>query len=161
MFVKSVISSWDPEYRILCTGGRGDERDSERKMESRHYSFKNIDNRKTFLTLSIDLPYLELCPVVDGVKSISKYFGKIYGKFEEPPLKRCMRVKDVFSFSGSDFEYIRYIASALASAESCNGPFRAFILRVRLGIQGWAFRRSRLPPIATRIMACETSILVS
>jgi DNA-binding winged helix-turn-helix (wHTH) protein len=34
-------------------------------------------------------------------------------------------------------------------------------LRVRLGIQGWAFRRSRLPPIATRIMACETSILVS
>jgi hypothetical protein len=34
-------------------------------------------------------------------------------------------------------------------------------LRVRLGIQGWAFRRSRLPPMATRIMASETSIRVS
>ncbi|MGF7008924.1 TIR domain-containing protein, partial [Aminobacter sp. BE322] len=35
---------------------------------------------------------------------------------------------------------------------------RHCIVRVRLESQGWAFRRRRLPPMATRIMAWETSI---
>lgn len=34
-------------------------------------------------------------------------------------------------------------------------------LRVRLENHGWAFRRRRLPPMATRIMAWETSIRFS
>ena len=37
----------------------------------------------------------------------------------------------------------------------------AVVLRVRLEIQGCAFLRSMLPPIATRIMACETSMRFS
>ncbi len=35
------------------------------------------------------------------------------------------------------------------------------VLRVCFGIHGWAFLRTRLPPMATRIMACETSIRFS
>ena len=34
-------------------------------------------------------------------------------------------------------------------------------VRVRLGNHGWAFRRSIMPPMATRIMACETSMRCS
>src|SRR5579864_960216 len=34
-------------------------------------------------------------------------------------------------------------------------------LRVRLETHGWAFRRSRLPPMATRMMASETSMRAS
>ena len=41
--------------------------------------------------------------------------------------------------------------------------FRSYeaALRVRLETHGWVVRRSRFPPIATRIMACETSIRAS
>ena len=35
------------------------------------------------------------------------------------------------------------------------------LLRVRLEIHGWVVRRSRLPPMATRIMAWETSMRAS
>ena len=35
------------------------------------------------------------------------------------------------------------------------------VLRVRLESHGWAFRRSRLPPMATRMMASETSMRAS
>jgi CRP-like cAMP-binding protein len=34
-------------------------------------------------------------------------------------------------------------------------------MRVCLETQGWMVRRSRFPPMATRIMACETSIRAS
>jgi hypothetical protein len=132
MFVKNCISARDFEFGFRCQGRGGGDRHPVHKIETRHYSFENINRGKAFLGLSIDLPYLELCPLVDGVRIISKYFGKTYGKFEEPPLKRCMRVKDAFSFSGSDFEYIQYIASALASAESYNRPFRALVLTEEL-----------------------------
>jgi hypothetical protein len=37
----------------------------------------------------------------------------------------------------------------------------ASAVRVRLKNHGWVFRRSRFPPMATRIMASETSIRVS
>jgi len=42
-----------------------------------------------------------------------------------------------------------------------SGLIELFVLRVRLETQGWAFRRSRLPPMATRMMASETSIRAS
>ena len=38
---------------------------------------------------------------------------------------------------------------------------RPYALRVRFGIHGWAFRLSKMPPMATRIMAWETSIRCS
>jgi hypothetical protein len=128
MFVKSVISSQDFEFRFRCIGLGGDERDAVRKIDRRVYSFESLAGGRGFLTLSVEVPFLELCPIISGVKIITKEFGRTYGEFEESPLKRCMKVRERFSFSGTDFEYIQYIASALASAESYNGVFRALIV---------------------------------
>jgi hypothetical protein len=141
MKVKSRINSEDPEFRILCVGGGDDGvRDNVRKVDTRVYSFKSREGGGTFLGLAVDVPFPELCPIVDGVRIIVKEFGRSYGAFEEPPLERCMKVKKRFSFSGTDFEYIQYLASALASAESLLGPFRAFVVAEEGG-----FLRAGLP----------------
>lgn len=59
---------------------------------------------------------------------------------------------------GESYSY-EFTADLLLSPAHQAGPDAG--LRARLEIHGWAFRRSRLPPIATRIMAFETSMRAS
>jgi hypothetical protein len=130
MFIRGVMNALDREFRFRCTGGSigPDNGDFLRKINTLTYTFKNFDDNLPILTLSVEAPFTDTCPIIDGVKIIVKEFGKTYGKWEMPPLKRCLRDKGRFSFVGTDFEYIQYIASALASSESYGGPFRALLV---------------------------------
>jgi hypothetical protein len=63
----------------------------------------------------------------------------------------------------SDPEKLKPGQTRQALTEKAAGEFARLAqrLRVCLETQGWMVRRSRFPPMATRIMACETSIRAS
>jgi hypothetical protein len=113
----------DPELNIQCSStGRMESYDSIR-IYSMVYKIVYVSNnsRRDFL---ITKPYMDTIKKIDNVIVLNNVIGSRYGD----SVSDIIALKAFCGFSGTDFEFLEYIGSAVTNSDGCNSPFRSLAL---------------------------------